>query len=490
MSFDPATGTYTYTPTVAARQQAAQNPGLTDTFTVRATDPSGAYKDTTPVTVTVSPTSPAGTIPSTNTPIIVGLHPADVVFSGNYAYVANYASVNLSVIDTRTNSVVDTIPVVGDSLAASADGTRLYVTRYAGVAIVDTATNDIIGSVDVPEQRLSGVYTGGSRVIDVAVDPNDSSVIYALRWYTADGGTANYYGSVSKIDTNTGIATTVSTPYLRDIDVVNTPNGARIYAAQGNASIIKVYDANTLADLGTVNVTALGAGSYLTNLATSPDGKRVYALVSPSDGYGRSKLISVIDTATNTEIATIADPSGALDVSVSRDSKRVYVAQYDGRTVMVIDPLTNKVTGQFITDQSTGGVQFVAEAPNGKVYVTDYDLRTVYAVNVGDTTPSNNVAPTWQGPTKAFDPATGVTTGNVNVGDGDGDALKYYVSSPYLSYGTLTLDENTGDYVYASDLTYDGYYILYEESFTVVVTDGHYTTTGTIYVQAYRDPYP
>ena len=143
----------------------------------------------------------------------MGLHPGDVVFSGNYAYVANYASGNLSVIDTRTNSVVDTVPVVGDSLAASADGTRLYVTRYSGVAIVDTATNDIIGSVDVPEQRLSGVYTAGSRVIDVAVDPNDSSVIYALRWYTADGGTANYYGSVSKIDTNTGARPRCRPPY-------------------------------------------------------------------------------------------------------------------------------------------------------------------------------------------------------------------------------------------------------------------------------------
>jgi YVTN family beta-propeller protein len=75
------------------------------------------------------------------------------------------------VIDTRTNAVVDTVPVIGDSLAASADGTRIYVTKYAGVSIVDTATNEVTGSVNVPEQRLSGVYTGGSRVIDVAVDP-------------------------------------------------------------------------------------------------------------------------------------------------------------------------------------------------------------------------------------------------------------------------------------------------------------------------------
>ena len=417
VTFDPATGTYTYTPTQAARDAAVQTPA-TDTFTIRATDPYGAYKDTTPVTVQISPTSPSGTIPSTNTPIIVGLHPGDVVFSGNYAYVANYASGNVSVIDTRTNSVVDTVPVVGDSMAASADGTRLYVTKYSGVAIVDTATNDIIGSVDVPLQYSSGVQTAGSRVIDVAVDPDDSSVIYALRWYTAYEGPAYYYGSVSRIDTDTGAVTTVNTAYLIDIDVVKTPAGTRLYGGQYTGDVVKAYNAATLADVGTIDVSDFGAGSYVTRIATSPDGKRVYALVSASDGYGRSKMISVIDTATNREIATIADPSGAIDVSVSPDSKRVYVAQYDGRTTLVIDPVTNTVSGNFTTDQSSGGAQFVAEAPNGKVYVTDYDLRTVYAVNVGDTTPSNNVAPTWRGPTKTFNPATGVTTGNVNVGDG------------------------------------------------------------------------
>ena len=38
VSFNSAAGRYTYTPTQAARDAAAQNPGLTDTFTIRATD--------------------------------------------------------------------------------------------------------------------------------------------------------------------------------------------------------------------------------------------------------------------------------------------------------------------------------------------------------------------------------------------------------------------------------------------------------------------
>jgi VCBS repeat-containing protein len=57
VSFNPTTGTYTYTPTPAARDTAVQNPGLTDTFTVRATDPYGAYLNTASITVPILPTA-------------------------------------------------------------------------------------------------------------------------------------------------------------------------------------------------------------------------------------------------------------------------------------------------------------------------------------------------------------------------------------------------------------------------------------------------
>src|SRR3954452_11030960 len=55
--FDASAGTYTYTPTPAARQQAAQSPGLTDTFTIRGTDPYGASVTTATITVSISPTA-------------------------------------------------------------------------------------------------------------------------------------------------------------------------------------------------------------------------------------------------------------------------------------------------------------------------------------------------------------------------------------------------------------------------------------------------
>ena len=63
---DSATGAYTYMPTQAARDAAVSNPGLTDTFTIRAIDPYGAYDTTAPVAVAISPTP--STPPLTVTP--------------------------------------------------------------------------------------------------------------------------------------------------------------------------------------------------------------------------------------------------------------------------------------------------------------------------------------------------------------------------------------------------------------------------------------
>ena len=72
MSFDPADGTYTYTPTQAARDAAAQNPGLTDTFTIRATDTFTASITTTNITV---PIAPSATPPANPAPLIKSANP-------------------------------------------------------------------------------------------------------------------------------------------------------------------------------------------------------------------------------------------------------------------------------------------------------------------------------------------------------------------------------------------------------------------------------
>jgi YVTN family beta-propeller protein len=77
--------------------------------------------------------------------------------------VTNQNTANVSVIDTSSNTVVATITVgttpVG--VAASPDGTRIYVVNQAAntVSIINTATNTVVGTLPglapAPPESLS-----------------------------------------------------------------------------------------------------------------------------------------------------------------------------------------------------------------------------------------------------------------------------------------------------------------------------------------------
>ncbi len=116
VTLDNVTGTFSYVPSVAARDLAARTPNQDfTTFTVTATDREAATAI--PVTVEIAPAQSAPQIPVTTTQITVGSHPIDVTVAGNRLYVINTGDGSVSVIDTTTNQVVNTIPALGSPVA-------------------------------------------------------------------------------------------------------------------------------------------------------------------------------------------------------------------------------------------------------------------------------------------------------------------------------------------------------------------------------------
>jgi outer membrane protein assembly factor BamB len=64
-----------------------------------------------------------------------------------------------------------------------------------------------------------------------------------------------------------------------------------------------------------------------------------------------------------------------------------YVAQPDGKTVVVYDTASNTVIGSFVTDQNSGAsIRSIAVAADGTLYITDAGDNKVYVVTVGDPT--------------------------------------------------------------------------------------------------------
>jgi YVTN family beta-propeller protein len=75
------------------------------------------------------------------------------------AYITNLTSANVSVIDTATNTVIATIPVIfgPNGVAVTPDGSKVYVANSGSnnVFVIDTATNAVLAVVSVGIQPVA-----------------------------------------------------------------------------------------------------------------------------------------------------------------------------------------------------------------------------------------------------------------------------------------------------------------------------------------------
>ncbi|MEB9624542.1 YncE family protein, partial [Bacillus cereus] len=85
--------------------------------------------------------------------------------SGQFAYVTNLLSNNVSVINTGSNSVVATIPVgtAPIGIAITPDGDFVYVTNSSSssnnVSVINTGSNSIVATVSVGTNPRSVAIT-------------------------------------------------------------------------------------------------------------------------------------------------------------------------------------------------------------------------------------------------------------------------------------------------------------------------------------------
>ena len=116
------------------------------------------------------------TVPVVQSPTSISLSP-----DGQFLYVADGSSNNVSVIAIRTNRVTATTTPVGISpvnLAVSHDGTAVYVAGdgSANVSVRDTATNRVVR--DLP---------AGQCPVAVAVTPGATASPEPLTWAPGTG---------------------------------------------------------------------------------------------------------------------------------------------------------------------------------------------------------------------------------------------------------------------------------------------------------------
>ncbi len=294
------------------------------------------------------------------------------------AYVVNFCASSsncnngtVSVIDTATNAVTDTIQVgySPTGVAVSPDGSQVYVANFCAsssctstgtVSVIDTASNTVTDTIAV------GVSPQG-----VAVSPDGSRVYVADR--CASSSTCPN-GTVSVIDTAKNVVTATIAVGVGPGGVAVSPDGSQVYVANSGSNTVSVIDTATNAVTAVISV-----GSNPFGVAVSPDGSRVYVVNLCASSGCPNGTVSVIDTAKNVVTATIPVGGFPEGVAVSPDGSQVYVTN-GGGTVSVIDTATNAVTGSAITVGSSP--EGVAVSPDGsRVYVANSGSGTVSVID-------------------------------------------------------------------------------------------------------------
>jgi len=311
----------------------------------------------------------------------------DSLPSAELAYVTNEDSQDLTVIDTRSDSVVATIPVGTRprGVKVSPDGRTVYVALSGSPKCPPSMpdeeceklkadkSKDGIAEVDVAARRVRRVLPGGSdpEQFDISAD--------GQRLYISneDAGTA------SVVDVASGTITSTVKVGEEPEGVRVSPDGKLVYVTAETDNSIQVLDAETGARKVRIKV-----GKRPRDVAFTPDGKRAYSTAE----VGGS--VSVIDVAGNKVISTIKFPADAkpMGVRVSPDGKRVYVATGRGGTVVVIDPASEKIVGSVKVGQRPWGIAltqdgkklYTANGPSNDVSVVDTErLQVIKTVPVG-----------------------------------------------------------------------------------------------------------
>jgi YVTN family beta-propeller protein len=260
-----------------------------------------------------------------------------------------------------------TVPV--DGFAQSGDF-KVYLAfpDANNIAIIDGLTNSVVNTISVPAGTGVGPFS-------VALTP-DARFAYVLNGQGCNNGASFSYpgigagivqGFVWVLDTVTNTAVATIPVGLCPQEIAITSDGTRAYVTNvGDGTLptatLSVIDTAANAVVQTVSLPDIPNG-----VAITPDGSSVYVATGLT--------VSVVGTSTNTVVANLptASPTGFLaEVATTPDGQRVYVTDSNDATTYVLSTQTNTVVSSFPAN-SFPSPWGLAVTPDGKkVYVASY----------------------------------------------------------------------------------------------------------------------
>lgn len=303
----------------------------------------------------------------------------------SFAYVANAADNSVSVVNTSTNEVVTTIPVLegaypAQKLAAAPDGKFVYAaSTFSGIVAIDTATNTVAWQMTPPpvvEELPGGTNFTESEFLPglasgMAVSPDSQFLYVALQGTNA----------VAVVNTTTHklIATISVESCPSGIDIA--PNNSRLYVVNICSHSVSVIDPSTNLVTGTVSpgngpenvaVSPNSAFAYISGTGTTavldtssntvagslPPGLGGPMAFSPSGataylagGPGPGPEVSALATATKTITASTPVEEYPFDLAITPDGQSLYLVNENENDLSVISTATNAVVGSVLVGE-------------------------------------------------------------------------------------------------------------------------------------------
>jgi YVTN family beta-propeller protein len=304
------------------------------------------------------------------------------------AYVGLFRDNAVAVIDTASNRVVGTIavPKGPHGLVVTPDGRKVYVSSDgdSSVTVIDTTTDRAVAKVEVgPNPHGLAVSADGTRVLVSAwganealfIDTTADRIVGRIPVMQAHNGTISTDGrqawvgsqqqgatALVRIDVAT-MKETARVPLDRTPRALDlSPDGQRLYFTVAGLAAVQVLDTATNRVMGQIPV---GASPH--QAPFTPDGR--WALV-PSQGPGE---LGIIDAVSGMVAGTVPVGKTPHWVAASSDGKRAYVSNEGSNDVSVVDltartviatiPVGNAPRKIAVQPQSTRGTS--GAAPTG-----------------------------------------------------------------------------------------------------------------------------
>ena len=202
-------------------------------------------------------------------------------------------------------------------LAEAAAAPKAYVGLFKdnAIAVLDTGTNRVQGTIPVPQGPHGIVITPDGRKVYVS----------------SDGASA-----VSVIDTQTD-------KVVRSIEVGANPHGLAI-SPDGRQVLVGAFGTNqvVLIDTSTDQVVKRLPVPMAHNSALSPDGRMAYV---GSQQQGATAIV-ILDLIQGTQIGTIPLEKTPRGLALSPDATQLYVTVAGSDAVQVVDLTSQRLVGQ------------------------------------------------------------------------------------------------------------------------------------------------